>query len=277
MAEKIKIELGDVQKTLLFPSWGRVIETKKPMPLLVDNVAVNIMSTIDYDFTLIGQNFDESNQLSWVIRYLNIDRTIQKILNEFPSATIVNIGCGLDSTFERVDNGILHWYDLDMPDSIALRRRFMKETERNHFISCSVFDTSWFDLVIPKEKLLFVASGVLYYFEEDKIKELFLRLIEKFPGSEIIFDAVSPLGVKYSNKMIIKNGGMDDKSFLKWGLSNAKEIEKWNNKIKVLEEYPYYSNLPSYSGIGLKARIKIWLSDVLRTAYMVHLKFGSNS
>ena len=38
--EKINIELGNVQITLLLPLWGRAIETQKKNPLLIDKTAL---------------------------------------------------------------------------------------------------------------------------------------------------------------------------------------------------------------------------------------------
>ena len=38
-----------------------------------------------------------------------------------PQAAVVHLGCGLDTRFERVDNGQVEWFDLDIPDVMALR------------------------------------------------------------------------------------------------------------------------------------------------------------
>jgi O-methyltransferase involved in polyketide biosynthesis len=39
MMSKIAVNLGNVQKTLLLPLWGRAIESKKTNPKLVDRKA----------------------------------------------------------------------------------------------------------------------------------------------------------------------------------------------------------------------------------------------
>jgi O-methyltransferase involved in polyketide biosynthesis len=122
---KIEIDLSDVQKTLLLPLWGRAVETRKKNPMLVDTAAVGIIDRIDYDFSTIANSMSPISQLAWVVRCLHIDRTIKQFLRTHPNATLVNIGYGLDTTFQRIDNGTLVWYDLDLPDVIALRKKLI--------------------------------------------------------------------------------------------------------------------------------------------------------
>lgn len=271
MSEKISVELGSVQITLLLPLWGRAIEAQKRNPRINDKTAQDIINKIDYDFTKIARGIHNVTQFEWIARSLHIDRTINKFLDKYPKATIVNIGCGLDTTFERVDNGKLFWYDLDLPDVIKLRKKFISESERRIFISRSFLDDSWFSELHIEDNVLFMAAGLLYYFEENQIKEIFNKISSGFPGSEFIFDAASSLGVKISNKKVIQSSGLDEKSFLKWGLESALEISKWNNRIEVLKEYPMFKRMTK--GLGLKDKITAFISDKYKIMYMVHLRF----
>jgi len=134
MMEKIKVELGEVQKNLLLPLWGRAVESQKEDPRLVYGMAVEIINKIDYDFTTITKNISWLSQFSWVARSLHVDKTILEFIKNNPNATIVNIGCDLDTTFERIDNGQIIFYDLDLPDVINLRKNFFQENERKERI-----------------------------------------------------------------------------------------------------------------------------------------------
>jgi O-methyltransferase involved in polyketide biosynthesis len=271
MPNNIKIELGYVQTTLLLPLWGRAVETKKKKPLLMDKTSVDIINKLDYDFTTIAKNIHPMTQFEWVARSIHIDRTIKEFLAKHPKATIVNVGCGLDTTFDRVDNGSLFWYDLDLPDVIELRRQFISEGERRKFISCSFLDDSWFSEIHVEDNVLFMAAGVLYYFEESQMKNIFNKISASFPGSEFVFDASSSFGIKIANKKVIEGSGLDEKSFLKWGLETASDILKWNNNIKSAKEYPMFKNMTR----GLKPGDKFaaFISDHYKIMYMVHLKF----
>lgn len=270
MPEKTAVNLGNVQITLLLPLWGRAVETKKKNPVLTDFKALEIINNIDYDFTKISEIIHPVTQFEWIARSMHIDRSIKEFLLKYPRATIVNVGCGLDTTYERVDNGKLLWYDLDLPDVIDLRKKFIKEGERRKNISCSLLDEKWFKEVDVEENVLFFAAGVMYYLEESQVKEIFTKISLSFPNSEFVFDAASPLGVKEANKRVIENSGLDEKSHLKWGLAAASDILKWNDRITLIKEYPIYKKMTK--SLGLKNRFIAYLSDRYRIMYMVHLR-----
>jgi len=170
LPEKMAIELGDVQKTLFLPLWGRAVETAKAHPRLVDTTALAIMQAVDVDFANIAKNVSEMSQVAWITRCLIIDEAIRAYLDQSPDGTIVNIGCGLDTTFERVDNGRLRWVDLDLPDVIALRHKFFQESERRKFIAASFLEQDWLDSLNGSQPVLFFAAGVLYYFDEQVVR-----------------------------------------------------------------------------------------------------------
>jgi O-methyltransferase involved in polyketide biosynthesis len=271
MSDKVAINLGSTQKTLLLPLWGRAVETRKPTPRLADKTAAEIIDKIDYDFSTISSNINPLTQYAWIARSIHFDRTIKRFLDKHPKGTVVNIGCGLDTTFERTDNGTLLWYDLDLPDVIELRRQFIEERDRRTFLACSFLDETWIHQLTIKDNVMFLAAGVFYYFEEDQMKEFFPRLASLFPGSEAVFDVASPLGVRVANKLVIKAGGMDESSILKWGIKNASEMREWDDRITVLEEYPMFKHMKK--GLSLKGRIAASESDLLKIMSIVHLRF----
>jgi O-methyltransferase involved in polyketide biosynthesis len=47
----------------------------------------------------------------------------------------------------------------------------------------SVFDFTWFDKIKfePEKGILFISTGVFYYFKESNVKELFCAMSERFP------------------------------------------------------------------------------------------------
>jgi len=117
-------------------------------------------------FSTITNNMSEITRFAWIVRCLHIDRTIKQFLLKYPTAVIVNIGCGLDTTLNRIDNGSLKWYNLDLPDVIELRRNFIPEPHRSESIASPFLDESWFHQVKVEDGILFIVAGVLYYFEE---------------------------------------------------------------------------------------------------------------
>jgi len=269
MAPIHPVTLGSVRKTLLLPLWGRAVEARKPRPLLIDSAAVRIIDSIAYDFSTIAAHINFVTRLSWIARSLHIDRTIRQFLARYPSATIVNLGCGLDTTFERVDNERLRWYDLDLPDVVELRSQYIQQRPRRHFIAASILDDAWMNGLASVDPMLFVAAGLLYYFTESDVKSVLGRLADQFPGSELIFDACSVRGVRIANRRVIRDGGMDADAQLKWGLGKAAEIESWDRRFTVLAEYPIFRGLKGT--LSLKEKCGTLISDTLRIMSMVHL------
>ena len=272
MQDSDKIKLGSVQETLLLPLWGRAMETQKPKPLLSDPKAVSIINNILYDFTVISKNVSKLSQLAWIARSIYFDNKIKAFINMYPEAVIVNIGCGLDTTFDRVDNGKIQWIDLDLPDTIELRKRYIAESARRHFIAKSIFDKSWYKSVEKQNRVMLLIAGVLYYFDETEVKGLFNDFHTFIPGAEIIFDYSSTKGVKIANKKVIEKGGMSKSAGLKWGIDDILEIEKWNSHIKVISNMPMFKehkkNYPVLKRIGMN------ISDVLKIMSLVHIKIS---
>jgi O-methyltransferase involved in polyketide biosynthesis len=267
-----EIKLGSVQETLLLPLWGRAIETQKQKPLLVDNKAVSIINSIPYDFTAISKNINKLVQAGWVARSIFFDKKIKTFIDLYPEATIVNIGCGLDTTFDRVDNEKIQWFDLDLPDTIDLRKKYISESDRRHFISKSVFDKSWYDKIEKKSNVMLLIAGVLFYFDEKEVKGIFNDFHTFLPGAEIIFDYASMKGIEYSNKKILEKGGMDKSAYLKWGINNILEIEKWNSSIKIISDMPMYQeHKKNYSMVK---RIGMNIADILKPMSLAHIKIN---
>jgi O-methyltransferase involved in polyketide biosynthesis len=268
------LELGSVQKTLLLPLWGRAVETEKERPLLLDPTAAKIVATLDYDFSTMARNLSPVTRLAWIARSLHIDRAIRQFLEKHPDGTVVNLGCGLDTTLERIDNGRVRWYDLDLPDVIELRGRFIAEDARRHTIACSLLEDAWLRQVEVADSVFFVAAGVLYYFEERQVKNLFVKLADAFPGAEVLFDACSPRGLRMANERVIKAGGMDENAMLKWGLRRTEDIESWDGRISVLSEFPLFRSFKQ--GLTPGERWGTMMSDFLRIMSMVHLRLGGD-
>jgi len=272
MSVKDAVELGSVQKTLLLPLWGRAVEIKKARPLLVDRTAARIIESIDYDFSTISRNISFISQLAWIARSLHTDRTIREFLERHPGATFVNLGCGLDTTFERVDNGRLCWLDLDLPDVIEFRKRYIQDSGRRKFIACSLLDDGWLGQLRSADPVFFLASGVFYYLEEAQIKAFLIKLATALPGGEILFDACSPRGMRVANRKVIKAGGMDDSAILRWGIQRAKDIESWDSRIAVVAEYPIFKNMKQ--ALSIREKWGMFVSDALNIMFMVHLRLG---
>ncbi len=269
MDQKIKINKGTIQETLLLPLWGRAYETQKSHPRLVDEKAVEIITKLDYDFSAVEKT-QSMSQHGWVARSLHTDRMALEFIEKHPEAAVVNIGCGLDTTFSRIDNGKIMFYELDLPDVIALRKNFYEDSDRHKSIASSFLDTKWFEEIKVRDGLLFLAGGVLYYFGEDQIKEFFIKTADYFESCELFFDSLSPLGMKIAKKQVLKKGGIGISMDGGWGLKPIKALEKWDKRIKVINTIPMSKGMNK--GLPLRTKMIFLIPDILGVCSMVHLR-----
>lgn len=271
MEQKINIKKGNVQETLLLPLWGRAYETQKANPRLIDKKAVKIVGKLDYDFSTI-QKTQSMSQHGWVARSLHTDRMVLEYIQKHPKAAIVNIGCGMDTTFSRIDNGEITFYELDLPDVIELRKHFYKDNARHISIASSFLDTEWFKEIKVVDGLLCIAGGVFYYFDEEQIKNFFIATADYFGECEFYFDSLSPLGLKIGRKQVLKSGGMGNMEdvFNGWALKPIKSIEKWDKRIKVISTKSMSKGMKK--GIPFMTKIILTIPDLLGICSMVHVR-----
>jgi len=239
-------DLNGVSETLLLPLYFRAVESQRPDALLKDEVAVALIQGMSFDFARIKRaKHDEESQVAVILRNREFDRYVRETLVRYPETVVVHIGCGLDARFERVDNGKVTWYDLDLPEVIDLRRELIGgEGGRYHFLAYSMFDSAWLDEVSAHRQrpFLFLAEGVLMYFEGAQVKSFVRMLRDHFPGAELVFDAFSPFFVWANNRRVAQTGFG---ARCRWALKHGKDLEVWGAGIHLLREwFPFKSPEP---------------------------------
>ena len=105
-----EIDLGAVQATLLLPLLGRARDAERQNSVLSDSFARDIVAKLNYDFSSLEEDeHAKGEQLSWAIRAWNFDNTVRDFLARPGAAAVINLGAGLDTTFQRVDDGTVQW------------------------------------------------------------------------------------------------------------------------------------------------------------------------
>ena len=205
MPEPKSSTLDSISETLLIPLYYWAIETQRSDAMIKDENVVELIkrlsseSPIRYNSDWFKQTpMAEMNKLLRIMLTRQMDRYARDFLVRHPDAVVVHIGCGLDSRFERADNGLVEWYDLDLPDVTELRRKLIgAKGGRYHLLGCSVFEDAWLETVMVHRgrPFLFLAEGVFMYFEEAKVMSLVLRLRDHFLGAELVFDDWRPFQI----------------------------------------------------------------------------------
>ena len=238
MPDKVRQSLEGVSETLLMTLYVRARESQRLNPLIKDEKAVEMVNQIDADFSRL--RMQRHDEVAVIMRMNKFDSHVRNFLDRHPDAVVVHVGCGLDTRFERVDNGVVEWFDLDMPDVVALRQKLIhNESSRYHTLPTSVFENGWLEEVsrYKPRSFIFVAEGVLPYFEETQVKSLFLTLREHFPGCELVCDAHTPFVVWVDNLHL---AFAKVKARLHWTIKNGKDVESWGKGICLMDEWNYY-------------------------------------
>jgi len=252
--DKVKIQLSGVSETLLLPLWARAQCSSGHHLPLNDTKAIELVENIDYDFSKIDKAFGFESLLINTARTKQFDNKIKAYIAEHSHASVINLGAGLDTTFYRVDNGLIHWYDLDLPMVIDIRRQLLPEPDRVTYISKSLFDPSWCEDIEHTEGGVFmIAGGLFYYFEESQVKQFFSLLADNLPSSEIAFDVVSKLSAFFSIWSVRRMGIHGVRA--KWSIKNADKMTKWDKRITVIDQFPMFKNI---------ARDPVWGSQIKR-------------
>jgi O-methyltransferase involved in polyketide biosynthesis len=240
MPERLSHQLDGVSETLLITLYTRAVESGRPDSILRDDKAVETVKKLNRDLSRLRLRGHDAVGL--LMRMREFDRLARDFMVRNPRAVVVHFGCGLDTRFERVDDGKVEWYDLDLPEVIELRRKFIGgESGRYHLLSASAFDGTWMETVRqPGENAyLFMAEGVLPYFEEAQVKTLVVTLRDRFPGAELVCDAHTPFAIRTDNLQLAATGV---KARLHWGLKHGRDLETWAAGITMLEEWFYFDD-----------------------------------
>ena len=233
--EKVKSTLTEIPETMLTTLWAKAVETDRPNPLLRDENAKEIIGQIDYDFSKFKKA--KLSQLGCCIRAKLIDNEAREFLAQHPDAVVTTSWeQGWMHGYERLGRPeVTHWFDLDLKEAIDLRRCFLMETERNTYLAESMFDEDWLDKVraYSKSPVLIILEGVLMYFPEERVRELFRNICDKLPSATILFDMLAFVFVGREKKHDMLQKMDKGVEFKLVTTPSTKEMEKWNSRLHV--------------------------------------------
>lgn len=228
--------LQGIESTLLVPLACRARESMRPDAILRDPRAEDVFKALgarpDY---LMGMG--AADQLVTVMRARQFDRFARQFLAKNPGALVVDLGCGLDTRYDRLDDGRLTWLGIDLPEVIELRRRILPDSLRCRTFPHSMLETSWIDQVERLGKpVIFLAEGVFPYFSTADVKPMLMAMAARFPAGELVFDAASPFISRHHNRSstVLKRTGLR----ILWDARNPQEIETWG--LRLLAHWYYF-------------------------------------
>lgn len=232
-AEKVDfgaVRWGSVEWTNLVTLYLRACDSRSPQPVLGDSAAADAVDRIDYDWARIHRTVRPGlNQWLVALRAARLDDWSADFLRRRPDATVLHLGCGMDTRAFRLPlTPEVRWFDIDKPDVIALRRKLYDDRDGYRMIGSSVTDTDWPAEIPADRPALIIAEGLLMYLREPQVRTLLQRLTDHFTAGELLFDTLSPLGPRLSKVFT--------KGIITWGIGDVRELERWNPRLRFLEE-----------------------------------------
>lgn len=234
---KYHIEKNTVQETLVIPLYGRKVCTELFPNLYRDDTALRLMEQIDYDFSLLEKKSKSPMYrfgfLEVAMRQNDLAEEIKEYLRDHPKAAVVNLGCGLDDTGRKCDNGECRIYNLDFENVVKVRNELLPAGEREENVACDLNDTEWFDKIDGTNGAVFFASGVFYYFLQEEVQKLVCKMAEAFPGGKLVFDAANKKAGKLLLKTWLKVAKIKDVGAYFAVTDARKDLSPWSDKISV--------------------------------------------
>lgn len=206
--------MNEVNKTLFIPLYGKAAVSRKNI-ILKDPQAEKIWSK--EAFPLHGKSKSKWLAYNMAMRARVFDDWTDRMLNQYPDATVVHIGCGLDSRCLRVKKPYLAWLDCDLPDVINVRKMYYQENDAYHMMSVDASDPASMRSLPENRCGIIILEGLSMYLSASQLHDLFQVLSEKYNELSILMDIYTVFGAKaskYKNPVndvgVTKLYGIDD-------------------------------------------------------------------
>ena len=163
-------EFNAVENTLFIPMLGRIYASEHFQNILYDEKALSLKDVLPKGLAETGSQ-SQYTLLASASRSANMDRYIRDFLRRKPDGVIAELGCGLETTFYRNDDGHTRWYAVDLPDVMEYRKTLLPEPERQTYFAGDAFSDGWIRQIridAPDAPVLVTAGGLFHYFEEEK-------------------------------------------------------------------------------------------------------------
>ena len=177
-----------------------------------------------------------------VLRSQWFGQTVRRFLERHPDGLCINLGCGLDASFEELEaagDGRFAWIDVDLPNVIAIRRRFYAETTCRRIVAGDITNSQLF-ATLPWDAgrpAIVVAEGVLYFLQRAQVESLFHAQAEAADARradvEIAFDYASPFGAWIVTR---RPAHRQLGTTFSWTVHNPGELRRVDPRLEVVED-----------------------------------------
>ena len=242
----MNLQLGDVEETALIPLAVRANETKRKNARIQDEKAVEIIETLGIE----TKKYDKLMTHECVVaRTILFDQTVKEYTKHYPDAICINLGCGLDNRFSRVDNGSIRWINIDLPDSIDVRRKVYQESEREAMMGKDILKEGWLNSIPKNKPVIVIAEGLFMYFSKEQITDILANLTNTFSKGVLLVELMKQSMMKEDMHDTVKHTN----ARFGWGIDKSgRELLELNHRIRFVKETSFSAQMKQD---GVKSRI----------------------
>lgn len=193
-----------------------------------------------------------------ISRTIVLDEMVSDYIDKNPHATIVNIGSGMDTRFNRLDNGFIRWYNIDLENSSNFRLQYIEDNERVTTLAYSAMDPAWAnEIKIESGNLLFIIEGLSMYLTEKDNKDILKIIADNFRRCTVFVEIMPPVSVENVTEKSVEE---TDSKFI-WGVQKGSELVKLNSAFRWIRDVNLFDGMNKFK---LAFRLFTWLPFLRR-------------
>ena len=232
--------MDEVNRTLYIPLYGKSKVSAEGI-ILRDPTAEKIWAA--EGFPIRGKSKSRWLAYNMAMRARVFDDWTDDMLEKYPDALVLHIGCGLDARCHRVRRPYRLWIDCDFPEVIAARQKYFDQTETYRMKALDASDPEQFCALPDAASAIVVLEGLCMYLTPEELRAMFRALAEKYGTLCILADVYTKFGArasKYKNPVndvgVTKLYWIDDMEGLLSGLPLALLSERTFTPAHLVDE-----------------------------------------
>ena len=235
------MNLEGVEKTMLLTLFAKAQHSQKKNHRFYDQKAIDVISQIDYDFTVADK--DRFMKYGVISRTIVLDEMVSDYIDKNPHATIVNIASGMDTRFNRLDNGLIRWYNIDLENSANFRLQYIEDNERVTTLAYSAMDPAWAnEIKIESGNLLFIIEGLSMYLTEKDNKDILKIIADNFRRCTVFVEIMPPVSVENVTEKSVEE---TDSKFI-WGVQKGSQLVKLNSAFRWIRDVNLFDGMNKF-------------------------------
>ena len=267
-------KLEGVANTLFVPLVARIAVSKEFPEYFEDKKALEMEKYLP-DGAEKGSS--QYSNMASVARYYNMDRMVDAFVLKHESCNVIYLGAGLETAYDRMHNryeaGKVNWFEVDLPEVTEARRKIFGSRPDEVTVPGDMFKMEWAAQTDTSLPSLLIVSGVFQYFHEPEVVGFIVNCKSVFPMGEMIFDATSESGLKFTNWFIKRTGNA---SALMYFYVNDSAAFAKKCGTQLLEEKLFFTDAMHMlkKKLSFVTKVSMRTADSKKQTLILHLKLN---